>query len=109
MFQSIRNWPTPACRREVQQFLGLANYYRRFIKNFASIVKPLQRLTEKNVTFEWNDACKSAFEELRKCLLSPPVLVYPDFSKHFVLDTDASDKGIGAVLAHVSEDGLNVL
>eukprot|EP00731_Ephydatia_muelleri_P029883 Em0021g406a len=69
----VSNWPTPTDKREIQQFLGLVNYYRRFIKNFASLAKPLQRLTEKNVTFEWNESCQNAFDQLRACLVSAPV------------------------------------
>ena len=72
--EAIRNWPTPTCKQEIQCFLGLANYYRRFIKNFSSIAKPLQCLTEKNNVFHWNELCQSAFDELRRCLVSSPVL-----------------------------------
>ena len=100
----ISKWPTPQSKRELQQFLGLANYYRRFIKHFADIAKPLHRLTEKNATFEWTETCQLAFDKLRKCLMSSPVLAYPDYSKQFVLDTDASDCGIGAVLSQVNDD-----
>ena len=73
--------------------------------NFASIAKPLQQLTEKNSIFEWTVECQCAFDELRACLISPPVLSYPDYSRRFILDTDASDVGIGAVLSQVREDG----
>eukprot|EP00731_Ephydatia_muelleri_P037277 Em0434g3a len=102
---AVKNWPIPQSRREVQQFLGLANYYRRFVGNFASIAKPLQQLTEKNSNFEWTVECQCAFDELRACLISPPVLSYPDYSRLFILDTDASDIGIGAVLSQVRENG----
>ena len=101
----VSNWPTPTDKREIQQFLGLVNYYRRFIKNFASLAKPLQRLTEKNVTFEWNESCQNAFDQLRACLVSAPVLAFPDYSKTFILDTDASENGIGAVLSQGQDDG----
>ena len=102
----VAEWSIPTNKKEVQQFLGLANYYRRLIKNFASIAKPLQRLTEKNLNFfEWTDTCQDAFYHLRKCLVTAPILAFPDFSKKFILDTDASDCGIGAVLAQVQDDG----
>ena len=101
----IAKWPTPQSRKEVQQFLGLANYYRRFIKNFGTIAKPLHRLTEKNITFQWTDTCQQAFDNLRKCLMTSPILAHPDWSKSFILDTDASDCGIGAVLSQVNSDG----
>eukprot|EP00731_Ephydatia_muelleri_P003753 Em0001g3753a len=86
----IAKWPTPQSKRDVQQFLGLANYYRRFI-NFGVIAKPLNRLTEKNTTFEWSTTCQRAFENLRNCLVEPPVLAYPNDTRDFLLDTDASN------------------
>ena len=89
---------------EVQQFLGLANYYRRFIKDFAPIAKPLHHLTEKDVKFEWTPACQEAFELLKSKLTSPPVLAHPDFQLPFILDTDASATGIGAVLSQCHSD-----
>ena len=101
----VSTWPVPTCRREVQQFLGLANYYRRFIKDFASIAKPLHHLTEKNVKFEWTPSCQEAFELLKSKLTSPPVLAHPDFQLPFILDTDASATGIGAVLSQCHSDG----
>ena len=107
--EAVAKWPTPQSRREVQQFLGLANYYRRFVKNFAAIAGPLQRLTEKNSNFEWTIECQHAFDKLRACLVSSPVLSYPDYSRRFVLDTDASDTGIGAVLSQVKDDGSEVV
>ncbi len=97
----VATWPIPTCKRDVQQFLGLANYYRRFIKNFADVARPLHRLTEKTYTFAWSEECQSAFEELRRLLTSAPILAFPDLSEPFVLDTDASGTGIGAVLSQV--------
>ena len=103
--EAVSKWPTTQNRKEVQQFLGLANYYRRFVKDFALISKPLQRLTEKYAPFEWTIGCQNAFDELRKRLVSSPVLAYPDYGRRFILDTDASDVGIGAVLSQVSDCG----
>eukprot|EP00731_Ephydatia_muelleri_P011946 Em0006g840a len=103
--EAVSKWPIPQNRKEVQQFWGLANYYRRFVKDFALISKPLQRLTEKNAPFEWTIGCQNAFDELRKRLVSSPVLAYPDYERRFILDTDASDVGIGAVLSQVSDCG----
>ena len=103
--EAVSKWPIPQNRKEVQQFLGLANYYRRFVKDFALISKPLQRLTEKNAPFEWTIGCQNAFDELRKRLVSSPVLAYPDYERRFILDTDASDVRIGAVLSQVSDCG----
>ena len=81
--EKVATWPVPATPKEVQQFLGLAGYYRRF-------AKPLYRLTERPSKFCWTPECQEAFEELRRRLVSPPVLAHPDFSKPFILDTDAS-------------------
>ena len=70
------------------------------------MAKPLHRLTEKkNTAFTWTDACQHAFDELRKCLKPSPILAYSDYSKRFILDTDASNYGIGAVLSQISNDG----
>ena len=101
----VAQWPVPKTKRETQQFLGLANYYRRFVKDFATIAKPLYRLTEKTCKFEWTDACQTSFEELRRRLVTTPILAFPDYTQQFTLDTDASDTGIGAVLSQVQPDG----
>jgi len=103
--EKVAQWPIPTSRREVQQFLGLANYYRRFVKDFASIAKPLHRLTEKTAKFDWTDECLAAFKELRNKLTTAPVLAFPDYNRPFLLDTDASNFGIGAVLSQLQDDG----
>ena len=90
----VLKWPTPMSKHETQQFLGLASYYRRFVKDFAHIARPLHRLTERNTAFIWTNECQVTFDELRKCLCSTPVLAYPDFSRPFILDTDVSSVGI---------------
>ena len=101
----IKSWPIPTSSREVQQFLGLANYYRRYIKGFAEVAKPLHKLTERNTTFKWSPECDNAFSTLCYKLTTTPVLAYPDFSKEFILDTDASNNAIGAVLSQIGSDG----
>ena len=101
----VRHWPTPQNPKEVQQFLGLANYYRRFIQGFAQLAKPLHRRTERNFPFTWTDECQTAFDNLRQKLTSTPILAYPNFEKPFILDTDASNTGIGAVLSQAGDDG----
>lgn len=103
--QKVVSWPTPTSTREVQQFLGFASYYRRFIRDFARVAKPLHRLTERTKSFLWTADCQSAFEELRHRLSTAPVLAHPDFSRAFILDTDASNTGIGAVLSQIDEGG----
>ncbi|MGV7988939.1 ribonuclease H family protein, partial [Mycobacterium kansasii] len=83
---------------EIRSFLGLAGYYRRFIEGFSRIAAPLTRLTRKGVEFVWSDACEKAFMELKDRLTSAPVLTLPDGSEGFVVFTDASRVGLGAVL-----------
>ena len=104
--RKVQCWPTPRNVREVQQFLGLANYYRRFIRNFAEVARPLHRLTERSAfVFQWTIQCQESFNLLRELLSSPPILSYPDFKKPFILDTDASNEGIGAVLSQLDNHG----
>ena len=91
--------------QEVQQFLGFASYYRKFIQNFAHVAQPMHKLTEHSMPFVWTDECQNTFDELRRCLTSTPILAYPDFSSQFILDTDASNTGIGAVPSQVNSDG----
>lgn len=76
-------------------FRGLCNYYRRFIKGFAKIASPLNKLTSKHAQFKWNADCQTAFETLKRALVSAPVLAYPDFNLSFYLYVDASQTGIG--------------
>ena len=101
----VANWSEPTSTKEVQQFLGFANYYRRFIQNFSQIAKPLHRLTERNCPFKWTPECQQSFDNLRVKLTTAPVLAYPDYSRPFILDTDASDSGIGAVLSQKDDEG----
>ena len=97
--EAVRQWPVPKNQTEVKSFVGLASYYRRFVKGFAEIARPLHQLTEKGRRFKWTDECQAAFEKLKASLMSAPILAYPDPHKTFILDTDASDAGIGAVLS----------
>ena len=101
----VKEWPVPTSVKETQQFLGLASYYRRFIKGFASIASPLHKLTERQSqsSFQWTSQCQEAFDCLKSHLVSSPVLALPDWSQPFLLDTDASDTGIGAVLSQVQK------
>ena len=101
----VKIWPTPTSTKEVQQFLGFASYYRRFIKYFADIARPLYRLTERGAAFRWSPECQCAFDLLRKRLTTAPILAYPKFKQPFLLDTDASNSGIGAVLSQIDDEG----
>ncbi|GJS74813.1 putative reverse transcriptase domain-containing protein [Tanacetum coccineum] len=96
--EAIRNWSAPTTPNEVRQFLGLAGYYRRFIKGFSLISKPLTKLTQKNKKYEWGMEEDEAFQTLKQKLCSTPILAFPEGTKNFVLYCDASHKGYGAVL-----------
>lgn len=98
-FDVINNYPEPKNADEVKRFVAFCNYYRRFIKNFAEITYPLNQLTKKRAIFNWTDECRISFQNLKKALISPQILQYPDFSKPFVLTCDASGIACGAVLA----------
>ncbi len=106
---AVQNWPTPGSVKDVRAFLGLASYYRRYIPNFASVATPLTGLTKKDAKLIWDDDCEQAFQALKKALVQPPVLAYPTRDGHFVLSTDASDTGMGAVLEQEQEEGGRVV
>ena len=93
----VRNYQVPTTVKEVRQFIGLAWYYRRFIRNFASIAAPLHKLTNKYAHFVWSLQCQETFDSLCQSLISAPILRYLDFSLPFIVYTDASDTGVGAV------------
>jgi hypothetical protein len=97
--KAIMDWEPPKLIPALRSFLGLASYYRKFIKNFAKITAPLTNLLKKSVvTYEWEGACNKAFEALKGILVKAPVLKLPDFSKDFEIHFDASDFAIGGVL-----------
>lgn len=86
-----------------RSFLGLANYYRRFIKDFSKIAAPLNKLLRKDQKFVWTDICEQAFETLKAALVCAPTLAFPDFKETFQLFTDASNEGIGATLGQIQD------
>lgn len=97
--EAVRKFPRPRSYKNIQQFLGLAGYYRRFIGNFSTIAKPLTFLLKKGEKFRWTEAQEEAFNKLKDTLCSQPLLQYPDFTKDFIVSTDASHYGIGGVLS----------
>ena len=102
--ESIINWPTPSCVKEVQSFIGLANYYRRFINGFAKIANPFHKLLKKNTNFVWSPDAQSAFDTLKSKFTSAPVLIHPNRDLPFIVETDSSNFAIGAILSQVSPD-----
>ncbi|GJU32649.1 putative reverse transcriptase domain-containing protein [Tanacetum coccineum] len=96
--ESIKDWTSPKSPTEIRQFLGLVGYYRRFIEGFSKIAKPMTKLTQKKVKFEWGDKQEAAFQLLKQKLCSAPILALPEGSEDFIAYCDASKKGLGAVL-----------
>ena len=94
----VRDWKKPTIVTKIRSFLGLADYYRRFVENFSNIAAPLTRLTQKNVKFIWSTACKKSFHELKELLTSAPVLALPNETDGFVVYSDAFRIGLGCVL-----------
>ena len=94
----ISNLPTPKCVRDIRSFLGHARFYRRFIKDFSAIARPLCTLLAKDVPFAWSQACEDAFVKLKTMLVSPPIMRSPNWDLPFEIMCDASDYAIGAVL-----------
>ncbi|GJU86405.1 putative reverse transcriptase domain-containing protein [Tanacetum coccineum] len=96
--ESIKDWTSPKSPTEIRQFLGLVGCYQRFIEGFSKIVKPMTKLTQKKVKFEWGDKQEAAFQLLKQKLCSAPILALPEGSEDFITYCDASKKGLGAVL-----------
>jgi transposase InsO family protein len=104
----VCEWPTPTCSKDVERFMGLANYHRGFVKNFANLADPLYQVVGKN-KFRWDEEQQRAFELLKLALTTPPVLALPNRQDEFILDTDASDIAIGAELIQVQNGEEKVI
>lgn len=96
---AIQKYPIPKTQKEIKSFLGLTGYYRRFIKNYSEIIKPLTLLLKKNANFNFDEKCIESFNKCKELLTNAPILSYPNFDEEFILTTDASNFAIGAVLA----------
>ena len=103
--EGLSNWPTPQNVKQVRQFLGFGNFYRRFIKDYAKIAVPLNALTKKDRKFEWTPDCEQAFQTLKERFTSYPVLRMPDPTKPFQIEADASKYASGAILTQMDDDG----
>ena len=95
--RAVAEWPTPTKRKQVQRFLGFANFYRKFISNFSTVVAPLHDLTSIQTPFQWSPVAEWSFSRLKQSFSTAPVLVLPDLQCQFVVEVDASDVGVGAV------------
>ena len=104
--KGVLEWPTLKCVKDVQKFLGLANYYRRFIEGFAMMVRPLHDLVKKNKKWEWTEREEKAFTELKERFTKEPVLAAPDIDKKMRMEVDASDYATGGILLMECGDGL---
>ena len=100
---AVVEWPTPDSRKRVQQFLGFANFYRRFIRGFSAIAAPLHALASTQVQFHWSPEADAAFRTLKHRFTSAPILILPDPQRQFVVEVDASNEGVGAILSQRSE------
>lgn len=96
--EAVQGWPIPTDAKQLRSFLGLAGYYRKYVRNYASISRPLTQLLHKNTPFIWTSESQLAFDTLKHSLVTAPVLALPDFTCTFIVETDACDHGIGAVL-----------
>jgi hypothetical protein len=102
---AVRDWPRPTKAKHLRSLLGLCSYYRRFVKGFGDIARPLHKLCEKGAIFQWSSDCETAFNTLKTALITAPILGYPQIGSKFILDTDASNEAVGAVLSQ-EQDGV---
>jgi len=103
--QTILEWPVPTTVREVLSFLGFANFYRRFIKEYSKVAAPLTDITKKDQAFDWTTDAQEAFDELKRRFTTQPILVMFGPSKPITVETDASDKALGACISQPGPEG----
>ena len=104
--EAVNSWPVPTCVKDIQTFIGFANFYRRFIKGFSAIVAPITRLLRKDTKWNWDSKAQEAFETLKKAFTSAPILKYFDPTKPITLETDASDFALGVVLSQPDNENI---
>lgn len=97
--EAVLKYPIPRTQKEIKSLLGLFSYYRRYVPLFSQIIRPINRLLQKDVPYEWTRECNEAFESIKRKLTSSPVLIFPDFDKQFIIRTDASQFAVGAILS----------
>ena len=101
----IWDWPTPPTVKQVRSFLGFGNFYWKFISHYSDIAKPLNDLTKKDKKFEWTNECQESFDTLKWCFTEEPVLLMPDHSKPFQIESDTSKVATGAILTQTNLNG----
>jgi RNase H-like domain found in reverse transcriptase len=101
----IRDWPVPTTLIQTQSFLGLGNFYQKFISHYSKLAQPLNDLTKKDKKFEWTTECQEAFDTIKKRFMEEPVLLMPDQSRPFQIESDASKVATGAVLTQLDLNG----
>ena len=106
---AVANWIPPSTIKGVREFLGFTGYYRRFVPDYSTVAQPLVRLLGKDCKFKWTEACQDAFKALRALLIKAPVLAFPKEDLPYIVDTDASDYGIGGVLSQNVEGSEHVI
>ena len=104
--KAVLDWPRPQSVHGIRSFLGLASYYRTFIKGFSQLAKPLTELTRDKVIWRWGDAEANSFTALKVAMATAPILCLPDFEKQFFVTTEASDVAVGAILEQDFGSGL---
>ena len=107
--RTIDQFPQPKTKKQIKSFLGLSGYYHQFIPNYATIAVPLTNMTRKSEPEKviWTPQCTRAFNKLKEILLSAPIMMNPDFSRPFILQTDASEVGVGAILSQTDTEGYD--
>ena len=105
---AVNNFPVPRTKKQLRGFLGLTGYYRRFIQDYATVASPLTDMIRQDTPnrLVWTPPCEQAFAALKQALCSSPILRSPDFNRRFILQTDASDRGVGAFLSQRDDDGI---
>ncbi len=107
--RAIKEFPTPTSMKNIQQFLGLCSYFRKFIRNYAIISIPLGKLIRKNTTFVWQKEQEDCFQKLKEILTKDPILAHPNFDVEFIVTIDASKNGLGAVLSQILDGKERVI
>lgn len=104
--KAVMDWPVPQTVKQLQSFLGFANFYRRFIRGYSTLTTPLTALIKKNANWQWGTTQQRVFEQLKQAFTSAPILAHPDPSKEYILEADASDFAMGAVLSQYDDSNL---